>query len=176
MGWVWGTINSLNNQNRHHFHSARPNLSIDRQIPQKIGTRPKVGLWVFFHFFGTGIINAHMNNPPKKLYNRSIFFRLTKLESRGKKTCFCTKLHRIYQNFKSFIWTQKMFRHVEFTHLMVTLKFGWKKLHPIVATQEVTSDWLMSDSWLTRDWLFPAFWSMFHAPLHTNNHQVGWIN
>ncbi len=41
---------------------------------------------------------------------------------------------------------------------------------------EFTSDLLMTDSWLTHDWLFPGFWSMFYAPLHTNNHHVRWIN
>ena len=37
---------------------------------------------------------------------------------------------KICQNSKCIAWPQKVFRHVQFTHLMMTIKFCWKKLTP----------------------------------------------
>ena len=61
--------------------------------------------------------------------------------------------------FQSLVWPQEVFRYVQFTHLMVNLKCRWKKNYPfitnrcpIVAPAEVTSDWLMTDSWLAHYW------------------------
>ncbi len=46
---------------------------------------------------------------------------------------------------------------------------------PIVVPPVVTSDWLMTESWLAFYWLFTGFCTMFYAPKHHNYHPNGSI-